>query len=210
MCPVAQTEGHDAPGLVDKLVPSVAAVVDEVVVAGEDAVREPVVPHELPDVLLRVQLGTLRGQGHEGDVRRHGEPGRGVPPGPVDQQRRMPPCCDLLRDGGQVQGHRLGVAAGQDEARGLALLGADGAEDVGRGGALVPWRHGPGAAPRPAPGQLVFLADAGLVAEPDFYVTGIDARLARDRVQAGGKAFLKASMAPSACAWWRGRAESLR
>jgi hypothetical protein len=31
-------------------------VVDEIVVAGEDAVREPVVAHELPDVLLRVQL----------------------------------------------------------------------------------------------------------------------------------------------------------
>jgi hypothetical protein len=88
-----------------------------------------------------------------------------------------------------MQGHRLGVAAGQDQARGLALFGADGAEDVGRGRALVPWRYGPGAALGPAPGGLVLLADAGLVAEPDLDVAERDARRARDRVQQGGEAF---------------------
>jgi hypothetical protein len=33
-----------------------AAVSDDVVVVGEDAVREPVVAHELPDVLDRIEL----------------------------------------------------------------------------------------------------------------------------------------------------------
>jgi hypothetical protein len=45
--PLAQSDGHDAPGLIDELVPSVAAMVDEIVVGFEEAVREPVVAHEL-------------------------------------------------------------------------------------------------------------------------------------------------------------------
>ena len=47
---------------------------------------------------------------------------------------------------GQVEVHCLGIAARHDESCTLAFLGADGAEDVGRGGALIVWRGGPGAA----------------------------------------------------------------
>lgn len=45
-------------------------------------------------------------------------------------------CCNLS----QVQVHGFGVAGGQDEGSTLSISGADGAEDVGRGGAegLVP------------------------------------------------------------------------
>ena len=46
--------------------------------------------------------------------------------------------CDRLGDFGQMQVHRFGVAEGQDQSRGLSLLRADGSEDVGRGGALIP------------------------------------------------------------------------
>src|SRR3954471_23889954 len=56
------------PGLVGELVPGCTAVVEEVVVGREDAVREPVLAHELPDVLDRVQLRALGRQCHEGDV----------------------------------------------------------------------------------------------------------------------------------------------
>jgi len=58
--------------------------------------------------------------------------------------------------------------------------------------------RGPGALPGPAPGDLVLLADPGLVAEPDLYVAAVDALLARDLVQARGETFLKASITPSA------------
>ena len=51
MRPLAQSEGHDPPRLVDELVPCLAAMVDEIVVGFEDAVGEPVGAHELPDVL---------------------------------------------------------------------------------------------------------------------------------------------------------------
>ena len=120
------------------------------------------------------------------------------------------PGATVCGDLGEVQVHRLGVAGGQDQGRALALLRADGAEDVGRGGALVAGRAWAGAAPGPAAGDLVLLADAGLVGEPDFYVVAVERLLARDCLQARGEAFLKSSIAPSACAWWRGRAESLR
>ena len=39
---------------IDELVPSVAAVIDDVVVGFEHPVGEPVVAHQLPDVLDRV------------------------------------------------------------------------------------------------------------------------------------------------------------
>jgi hypothetical protein len=57
MSPNSESNRHDPPRLVDKLVPSEAAMVDDVVVGFEDAVREPVVTHELPDVFDRVQFG---------------------------------------------------------------------------------------------------------------------------------------------------------
>src|SRR5262249_61421576 len=40
---------HDAPRLIDELVPCRTTMVDEIVVGFEDAVGEPVVAHELPD-----------------------------------------------------------------------------------------------------------------------------------------------------------------
>jgi hypothetical protein len=45
--PVAEPQGHYAPRLIGKLVPGVTAVIDDIVVGFEDAIREPVVAHEL-------------------------------------------------------------------------------------------------------------------------------------------------------------------
>jgi hypothetical protein len=117
---------------------------------------------------------------------------------------------DNLGDLREMQVHGLCVAGRHDQGRALALLGADRAEDVGGGGALVPGRTGTGAALGPPAGDLILLTDTSLVREPDFYLVAVDRFLARNRVQARGEAFLKSSITPSACAWWRGRAESLR
>jgi len=118
------------------------------------------------------------------------------------------------RDGGgdlrEVQVHRLCVAGRQNQGGAFALLWADRAEDVGGSGALVTRRAGAGSTHRPAAGDLVLLADAGLVGEPDFYPVEVERLRARDFFQARGETFLKSSIAPCACAWWRGRAESLR
>lgn len=57
MRPVAESDGHDAPGLVDEFVPGLAAERENVVVGLEDADREPVLSDELPDIFLRIELG---------------------------------------------------------------------------------------------------------------------------------------------------------
>ena len=112
-------------------------MVDDVCVGCEDAVREPVVAHELPDVFDRVKLGAFRRQGDEGDGGGYGEMFRHVPSGLIEEEHGVAAGGDLLGDLGEMQAHRLGVAGWQDEGGTLAVFRADGAEDVGRGGALV-------------------------------------------------------------------------
>lgn len=88
---MAQSDGHDAPGLIDELVPRHTAVVDEIVVRFEDTVRQPVVAQELPDVFDRIELGTFRRQRHNGDVWWHDESRRQVPAGLIDQEYGVAP-----------------------------------------------------------------------------------------------------------------------
>src|SRR6516225_1202549 len=107
-------DGHDAPGLVDELVPSVAAMVDEIVVGFEDAVREPVVAHELPDIFDRIELGAFWRQRNDGDVCRHDEAGRQVPASLIDQEDGMGSGRDRFGDLCKMQVHRLAVAGRQD------------------------------------------------------------------------------------------------
>ena len=123
-----------------------------------------------------------------------------MPAGLIDEKRRVCARRDLSGDFGQMQVHGLRVASGQDEGCAFAVLGTDRAEDISRGGSLVLGRARTRAALGAAPGDLVLLADARLVGEPDLYGGGLDALLAPDLVQARGKAFLKSSIAPSACA----------
>ncbi len=98
-----------------------------------------------------------------------------------------------------MEGHGFAVAARQYQARALALLGADGAEDIGRAGALIMRRAWPGAALGPSAGDLVLLPDAGLVLEPDFYVLACGL-LGGDLCQLGGEVFLNAAMASASWA----------
>ena len=57
MCPFPRPDGDDLPGLINELVPGLATERDDFLVGFEDAVRQPVVAHELPDVLHGVQFG---------------------------------------------------------------------------------------------------------------------------------------------------------
>ena len=62
---------------------------DDVVVSLEDPVREPVVAHELPDVLDGVQLWRARWQGQERDVPGHDERAGEMPACPVEDEKRV-------------------------------------------------------------------------------------------------------------------------
>ena len=149
---------------------------------------------------LRVQFRAFRRQRDQGDVGRNDEPARKMPAGLIDEQRGVRARRDLGGDFGQVQVHRLGVASGHDKGCALAVLGADRAEDIGGGGSLIFGSAWTGAALGPPAGDLVLLANARLVGEPDLYGLGGDAVLARDLVQPIGKTFLKSWVAPAACA----------
>src|SRR5258707_14878567 len=184
-------------------------MVDEIVVGFEDAVGEPVVAHELPDVLDRVELWALRRQQNDGDIGRNEEARGQVPAGLVDQEDGMGSGRDGWGDLGEVQVHRLGVAGRHDQGCTLALLRADCTEDVGGSGPLVPRCAWTGAALGPAAGALVFLADAGLLGEPDFYRVAVNRRLARKCPHARGGGFFKTSVVPPACAWGPDGAPSL-
>src|SRR5664279_5484089 len=123
-----------------------------------------------------------------------------MPPGLIDEEDGVGSWCDRLGDFREVQVHRVGIAEGQDQGGSLSLLRADGSEDVGRGGALIPRRAWAGAAFGPPAGDLVLLTNARFIREPNLYFPNIDGLFARDFIQARCELFLKSSMAPSACA----------
>ena len=198
MRPLAQSDGHDAPGLIDELVPGRAAVIDEIVVRFEHAIGEPVVAHELPDVFDWIELGAFWRQRNDSDVGRHDEAPRQVPASLIDQEDGVSRGRDRFGDLCKMQVHRLAVASRQDQGRALAFLGTDRAEDVGGSCPLVA-RSARAAAPLgPAAGDFVFLADAGLIGKPNLYRVAVDAFRARDRLQTVGEVFLKFSIAPAA------------
>ena len=123
-----------------------------------------------------------------------------MPSGLIDEEDGVGSWCDRLGYFGQMQVHRFGVAEGQDQSRALSLLRADGSEDVGRGGALIPRSARASAALGPPAGDLVLLTNARFIREPNLYFFDIDCLFARDFIQARWEVFLKSSMAPSACA----------
>ena len=197
MRPISHSDRHDLPRLIDEPVPSAAALIDDVVVVLEDAVRQPVVPHELPEVLDRVQFRRPRRQEHQGDVVRHLQLRRDVPSGLVENEHGMCSGIDGVADFGKVFLHRLGVA-GKDETSTLALLRADRTEDVGPHRALIMRCGWSGSSPRPSPSDLVLLAYSGFVRPPDFDIRAWRAgRL--DFCQCGREVFLKTS--PSSSFW---------
>jgi hypothetical protein len=99
-----------------------------------------------------------------------------------------------------MQVHRLGIAGGQDQSRALALFWADGAEDIGRGRALITGSTRASATFGPPAGDLVLLANARFILEPNLYCLDVDRLFARDFIQTRREAFLKSSITPSAWA----------
>ena len=107
---------------------------------------------------------------------------------------------DCNRDFLEMQSHGLAVAGGQDKPSAFPFGVADGAENIGRRRPLVVRRRRTRPTLGPAARDLVLLADARLIGEPDLYAGRIEALVLCDLIQAGGETFLKSSIAPSVCA----------
>ena len=85
MGPLPDSNRHDEPGAIDQFVPVEAAMVDDVFVASEDPVGEPVVAHILPNALDRIELGRLGREGNERHVFGRLQLRRDVPTSPVHE-----------------------------------------------------------------------------------------------------------------------------
>src|SRR5258705_12882954 len=92
-----------------------------------------------------------------------------MPSGLIDEEDGVGSWCDCLGDFREVQVHRFGIAGGQDQSRALAQFRADGTEDIGRCGSLIPRSSLASAALHPSAGYFVLLAYASLVLDLDFY-----------------------------------------
>ena len=97
----------------------------------EDAVREPVVAHELPDVFDRVAFGRAGREWQEGDIVGDFEGQGGVPSGPVEHDDGMGAGFNGAGDLGEVSVQRVGVGTGHDDGGSFAPVRADGPEDTG-------------------------------------------------------------------------------
>ena len=155
--------------MLDEVVPGVGAEVDDLLEGFEDAVGEPVVAEVLPDVLDGVEFRGARRQGQECQVGRDVELRGGMLSGLIEDDHGVGAGGDLRGDLLEVPLHGAGVASGQDQGGAGTSCRTDRAEDVGRLGTLVMRRPRSRSPARPAPGDLVLLADPGLVLEPQLY-----------------------------------------
>ena len=209
MGPFAVPNGHNAPRLIDELVPRLAAVVENIVVGGEHPVGQPVVAHELPDIFDRVEFRAFGRERDDADVAGHIQLVGHMPTGLIHQYDSVSAGGDGERYFGQMERHGFGITEGQNQARALAVLGADRAEDIGRFRPLVFGCRRPRPSSGPAPRDLVLLTDPRFVLEPYLYRRALR-ESPFDLCQLGGKApFLNASRTSSFWVWWRGRAVSL-
>ena len=134
---MAARDGHDFPRLIDKRVPGVAAVIDDVVERFENSVRQPVLSHELPDIFLAVEFGCAWRELQERDVAWNLEGLGAMPAGLIEEENgvraRSDFGCDLI----EVKVHSFGVAGRQHEGGAGSAFGADRTEQVGRLGPLI-------------------------------------------------------------------------
>src|SRR3954470_19048088 len=141
-CPIAAGDGHDFPRLVEERVPGVAAVVDDVVEGFEDAVGQPVGPHELPDVFLRIELRRARRQRQERDVAWRLEAFGAMPSGLIENENGVGAGSDFRCDLVEMKLYRLGIAKREHESSSGSEVETDCTEHVGGLRALIMDRRG--------------------------------------------------------------------
>lgn len=149
MCPCTHSDRRYGFGLADEVLPSLARGIDYGVVGVKHLIGEPVLPQVLPDVFDWVQFRGSRRQEDQRHILGHGEFGRGVPPGTIQQQHCMRAPLDMPTDLFDVQLHGEGIGIRQSQTGALAFGRTDGAEQVGILVSLIGRLPGTGAALRP-------------------------------------------------------------
>jgi hypothetical protein len=197
--PISEADGFDLVRQVEKAVPG---VFEDGLIVFEDAIGQPVLAQELPDILHRVQFRRACRQQDRHDVAGNPETAGGVPSGPIEQEHRASAMCDLARDDIEMGLHGLGVGGGHDESGARVPRGTDGTEQEGAVVALVFGLARPRSFARPQAREAVLLADPRLVLEPDLD-RRIPAQVASVGGERGGEVFMNASTTPRSWAGCR-------
>ena len=131
-CPVSETDGDDSCGLMDEVIPGLAAGGENGVVVVKDTIGEPCLAQVLPNVFGWIEFGGFGRQREDGDVGRRFEFVGGVPCGLIEEDDSVGAGRHGAADLGEMQGHGFGIGARQDQGRAFAALGTDAAEQVVR------------------------------------------------------------------------------
>ncbi len=171
-----------------------AAGIEDCLVIFEDTVCEVVLAQELPDVFDGIEFWRVWRQRQQRDVLGNVELSFGllVVTGSIHDDDGVSTGSHHATDLRQMLIHRFHIGARQDQPGGTGAFGTDRAEQIGPFVALVPRRLGARPAPRPAPRQAAFLADARFVLKPDLDRLLFGA-LRYDGIDKGGEVFLNAS-----------------
>ena len=104
-------------------------MIEDFIIGLEDAVGEPIIAHELPDVFDWIELGTFGWQREDADIVGYDECPGHMPTGLIHEHDGMGPRCHGSGDFGKMHGHRARVADRQDKPCTLAQGRADRSED---------------------------------------------------------------------------------
>ena len=105
----------------------------------------------------------------------------------------------------KMQRHGLGIAIGHDKSGTDPAFGTDGADNIGIFETLVLCRPRAGSPLRPAPRDVVLLADPRFILPPQLYGRALR-QGCLDLFQPGGEVFLNASSSRGSWAGFCGRA----
>jgi len=112
-------------------------MIEDFIIGLEDAVGEPIIAHELPDVFDWIEFGTFGWQRDDADIVGYYERAGHMPSGLIHEHDGMGARCHGPGDFSKMQGHRARVADRQDKPCALAQGRADRSEDIARDGALI-------------------------------------------------------------------------
>lgn len=117
--------------------PGVAAMGDDIVINFTDAVGEPVLAHEVPEMFDRIELWRFRRQRQDCYVGGHIKCLGHVPARVIQNEDGIRVIGDMAGISATMLCGGVGIAARHDESRRIAELGADCTEDVDGSRSLV-------------------------------------------------------------------------
>lgn len=112
-------------------------MIDDVLVGFEDAVREPIFAHILPDVFDWIELGRFGWQRKDGDILWDSQVVGHVPSCLIHDEDGVGTVGDISGNLDKMLVHGMGIAPWHNESSSLAVPGADRTEDIGGACALV-------------------------------------------------------------------------